>query len=636
MGQDIEHVDGSQQVRDFTKRLLTDVQALDHMLKNDMMEKGVRRFGCEQEMFLVDRSFRPAPVAVEVLERLKGQDAFTTELARFNLEMNLEPRVLEGDCFTWLEGRINELLQVVRAAAHEEGARVILSGILPTLSKSDLSLDNITPKARYFALNDALNKMRSGSYRLKIEGRDELNLEHDSVMLEACNTSCQLHLQVESDEFARAYNIAQAVTGPVMAAAVNSPLLFGKRLWAETRIALFQQSLDTRSSVVDMRDLAPRVRFGDAWVEESAIELFQRDIAQFRVLLAEDVDEDPFEILRGGGVPKLQALQLYNSTVYRWNRPCYGISDGKPHLRIECRALPAGPSVLDEVANAVFWIGTVMGVSKHYRDVAEHLDFDDVKSNFLAASRHGLNAGFYWMDRKEWSSKDLLTQEFLPLAREGLKDRIDSEDIDRYLGVIEKRIASGHTGSTWALKSLMGMKDKGMRGERLTALAAATLARQNEGTPVHEWELARIEDGGGWNPNFLRVEQFMTTHLFTVHEDELLEMVTFLMHRKQIRHVPVEDDQHGLVGLVSYRSILKMVSQMDGVDRMANPVSEIMERNPLTVSPETSTQEAIELMRTHRVSCLPVCKDERLVGLVSETDFMPIAYQLLQDKMNEE
>jgi CBS domain-containing protein len=636
MGQDIEKVSGSQQVRDFTKSLLADVQALERMLNDDMMERGVRRFGCEQEMFLVDRSFRPAPVAVEVLERLKDHPAFTTELARFNLEMNLEPRVLEGDCFTWLEGRINELLAVVREAALEEGAHVILSGILPTLSKSDLSLDNITPKARYFALNDALNKMRGGSYRLRIEGRDELNIEHDSVMLEACNTSCQLHLQVESDEFARAYNIAQAVTGPVMAAAVNSPLLFGKRLWAETRIALFQQSLDTRSSVVHMRDLSPRVRFGDAWVEESAIELFQRDISQFRVLLAEEVEEDPFEVLERGGVPKLKALQLYNSTVYRWNRPCYGISDGKPHMRIECRALPAGPSVLDEVANSVFWIGTVMGVSKEYRDVARFLDFDDVKSNFLAAARHGLNAGFYWMDRKQWSSKDLIIQEFLPLAREGLEGRIDAADIDRYLGVIEERVSSGSTGSTWALKSLMGMKDQGMRGERLTALAAATIARQTEGAPVHEWELAKIEDGGGWNPNFLRVEQFMTTQLYTVHEDELLEMVAFLMHRKQIRHVPVEDDQHRLVGLVSYRSIVKMVSQMDGVNRMASPVAQIMEMDPLTVSPETPTQDAIELMRTHRVSCLPVIQNDKLVGLVSETDFMPIAYQLLHERLKEE
>ena len=188
MGKHIEQVSGSQNVREFTKRLLADVQALEHMLNEDMMETGVRRFGCEQEMFLVDRSFRPAPVAVEVLERLKGHEAFTTELARFNLEMNLEPRVLEGDCFTWLEARINELLTVVREAAQEEGAHIILSGILPTLSKSDLTLDNITPKERYFALNDALTKMRGGSYRLSIEGRDELNIEHDSVMLEACNT----------------------------------------------------------------------------------------------------------------------------------------------------------------------------------------------------------------------------------------------------------------------------------------------------------------------------------------------------------------------------------------------------------------------------------------------------------------
>jgi CBS domain-containing protein len=636
MGTDLVPEFGSDKVRNFTKHLLRDVQALERMLREGMIESGVRRFGCEQEMFLVDRQWRPAPVAVEVLERLKEHEPFTTELARFNLEMNLSPHVIEGRCFNALEAEIEQLLDLVRAAAAEEGAEVVLTGILPTLSKSDLSLDNITPKARYYALNEAMNKMRGGVYRLSIEGRDELQIEHDSVMLEACNTSCQVHLQVSAEEFANMYNIAQAVAAPIMAAAVNSPILFGKRLWAETRIALFQQSLDTRSSTLDLRDLAPRVRFGDAWVRDSVIEVLQRDISQFRVLLAEELDEDPFAVLDAGGVPKLQALQLYNSTVYRWNRPCYGISEGKPHLRIECRVLPSGPTVLDEVSNAVFWIGVVLGLAEEVEDISEELDFDDVKSNFLVAARHGLNAGFLWFDGDAVSAPELVLDRLLPTARRALTGRIAEEDIERYLGTVEERVKKRATGSAWTVRSLRRMKGQGTRGERLTALTAATVERQKTGRPVHEWALAELTEAGGWKPNFGRVEQYMTTHLFTVQEDELLELVAFLMYRKQIRHVPVEDDQHNLVGLVSYRQILRMVSQLDQDDRAAVPVKDVMEHKPITISPETTTQEAIDTMRVHRVSCLPVVRNHKLVGLISESDFMPIAYQLLQERLEEE
>ncbi len=636
MGQDLVPEKGSEAIRSFTKALLTDLRALEKMLDDGMIESGVRRFGCEQEMFLVDHAWRPAPVALQILDLL-SEDNFTTELAQFNLEMNIEPMMLEGGCFSGLQVRIEELLSMARTAAHKVGADVVLSGILPTLSKADLTLDNITPKARYYALNEALNKMRGGAYRLQIEGRDELQVEHDSVMLEACNTSCQVHLQVDADEFADMYNMSQAVMGPVVAAAVNSPLLFGKRLWAETRIALFQQSLDTRSTTVHLREFSPRVRFGEKWVKNSVTELFQADIANFRVLLAQDFEEDPFGQLEAGTVPKLQTLQLHNSTVYRWNRPCYGISEGKPHLRIECRALPAGPTVLDEVANAVFWIGLMRGAQAEFGDIKQRLDFDEAKYNFLAASRHGLNAGFHWIDGEQVSAPELILGTLLPLAYAGLKDRVDGSELDKYLGVIEKRVESRRTGSDWMIRSLHEMKDQGTRSERLAALTAATVCNQRDRKPVHEWGLARLDEAGGWTLNYTRVEQYMTTQLFTVQEDELLEMVAFLMDRKQIRHVPVEDEQHRLVGLVSYRSILRMVSEFGGEGVSdAVPVKSIMDVDPITVAPETPTLEAIDIMRENAVSCLPVVNNGKLVGLVSEADFLPIAYQLLQSKLTEE
>jgi len=498
MGQDISGESRSPEAtRAYTRALLRDLQALERMLEQGMFETGVRRMGLEQEMFFVNRAWHPAPVALEVLSQLDGP--FTTELALFNFEANVEPLVLDGRCFTALERRLDELLAEVRRAALTVGAEVALTGILPTLTKSDMSLDNITPHARYYALNRALSERAGGEpRRLRIEGADELFIQHDSVMLEACNTSCQVHLQIEPGEFATLYNAAQLVAGPVLAAAVNSPVLFGKRLWSETRIALFQQAVDTRSGMVHLRDLSPRVRFGDRWVEKSVTELFQEDVAHFRVLLTRDVEEDPIQVLRNGGIPPLQALQLNNGTVYRWNRPCYGVTDGKPHLRIECRFIPAGPSVVDEVANAAFWIGLVLGVAGKHGNVAQSIDFEEVKTNFLAAARSGLKAGFRWIDEKTYSAKDLILKELLPLARAGLAESaVDSSDIDEYLSIIQGRVETENTGSSWILRSLAGMKDRGSRAERLAAVTAATVARQKKRIPGHLWEPASIRDAGG-------------------------------------------------------------------------------------------------------------------------------------------
>ncbi len=605
------------------------------MIAENRFERGVRRIGAEQEMFLVDKGWRPAPRAREVLERL-GSGSFTTELALYNLEANVEPRLLEGECFSALETRLRELVQEVRAAAAGLEAEVVLTGILPTLGKSDVTLDNLTPSERYRALDRALSQMRGGSpYRLRIEGADELHLEHDSVMLESCNTSFQVHLQVEPAEFAHTYNVAQAVMAPVMAASVNSPFLFGKHLWHETRIALFQQSIDTRSGSVHMRDLLPRVRFGEDWVRASVTELFQEDVARFRVLLTREIDEDPIHLLDEGCTPRLEALQLHNSTVYRWNRPCYGVLDGDPHLRIECRVLPAGPTVRDETANAAFWVGLVLGAREVYEDVTARIEFDDARGNFLAAARHGLKAGFRWLDGRVAGARDLILQEALPLARSGLLAAgVGVSDVDLYLGTIQERVEARVTGARWLLDSAKAMKHQGTRAEWLAALTAGMVSREKSGEPCHLWSPVQLEEGGRGRLGYLRVEQFMTTSLFTVHEDELVDMVAFLMDRKQIRHVLVEDDTHKLVGIVSYRSVLRLMADgFEGGAEAAPAVRDIMERDPVSVQPETPTLEAIELMRRHRVSCLPVVNGEKLVGIVTERDFLPIAYELLEERL---
>jgi CBS domain-containing protein/gamma-glutamylcysteine synthetase len=635
LGQDVSGLTRTAaQTRAFTKALLRDVQALERMLAEGRFETGVRRIGVEQEMFLVNRGSRPASMALVILDELDGP--FTTELALYNLEANVEPRLLGGRCFADLHARLSELLTEVRAAAERFDTDVVLTGILPTLTKSDVTLENITPKPRYRALNTAFEKARGGDpYKLRIQGSDELYTEHSSVMLESCNTSFQVHLQVNPDDFARVYNVAQVVTAPVLAAAVNSPVLFGKLLWHETRIALFQQSIDTRSGSVHMRDLSPRVRFGERWVEKGALDLFQEDIARFRVLLTREVTEDSLEVLDSGSVPELQALSLHNGTVYRWNRPCYGITDGVPHLRIECRVIASGPTIADEVANAAFWIGLVLGGTKEYGDVRDRIAFSEVKSNFLVAARNGLRAGFRWLDGSSRSAPELILEEALPLARVGLADAgVDPGDIDEYLGIIRERVESGTTGARWIVRSLLGMRDHGTRSERLAAVTAGAITREKSGVPCHRWDDATIGEAGGWRLNYERIEQLMTTSLFTVHEEELVDMVAFLMERNQIRHVLVEDDAHSLVGLVSYRSVLRLMAEgFDPSTDQAPAVKDIMERNPTSVSPETPTLEAIDLMRSQKVSCLPVVNDGKLVGIVSERDFMPLAYDLLQDRL---
>ncbi|MEL7371068.1 MAG: hypothetical protein AAFN74_19260, partial [Myxococcota bacterium] len=319
--------------RRFTRALLEDLYSLEGILERGQIETGVRRIGAEQEMFLVSSGMRPAPVAMEVLEAAKDL-RLTTELARFNLEANLSPRRFEGDCLRELHGEIDDVLAVARRQAKALNADVLLAGILPTLRLDDLGLDNMTPNPRYLALNNAMFKERGGDFQVSIRGLDELRISHDNVMLESCNTSFQLHLQVDPDEFSTMYNIAQAITAPVLAAAVNSPTLLRRRLWSETRVALFETSVDSRNLNHRETGHQPRVFFGDEWVTDSVLDLFRDNISHFRVIVVGDDDPESSRLcLEQGRLPKLSSLCLHSGTVYRWNRPCYGVSNGIAHLR---------------------------------------------------------------------------------------------------------------------------------------------------------------------------------------------------------------------------------------------------------------------------------------------------------------
>jgi CBS domain-containing protein/gamma-glutamyl:cysteine ligase YbdK (ATP-grasp superfamily) len=638
--QNVSTVDDNAKLRQFVREILQDVRALEHMLAHDMFETGIRRIGAEQELFLIDERGQPAPIVEQVLEH-NTDDRVVTELTKFNLEFNMDPMVFGGDCLRRMEEDVTETLEYVREIVQKAGGDTILTGILPTIHISDLVLDNMTPKPRYYALNDALSRLRGGPAQFQIRGVDELFVKHDSIMLEGCNTSFQTHFQVEPDEFADLYNIAQVAAGPCLACSTNSPTLFGKRLWQETRIALFQQAVDTRSTNLYLRDMSPRVHFGTHWVRDSVTEIFKEDISRFRVILSTDEPEDPFERMDAGAAPKLKALQLHNGTVYRWNRACYGITDGKPHLRIENRILPSGPTPIDEVANSAFWFGLVSGLYRKYGDITDAMLFDDAKSNFIAAARLGLSAQLMWLNGRKMPASELICDELLPLAREGLAGSgIDEEDIDRYLGVIRDRVQAQRTGADWQIESLAKMREAhpdSTRADRLNSLVLEMRDRQAEGAPVHTWDCAQLrERTGPREMEQTRVEHFMSTDLFTVHQDELVEFVACLMDWQRIRHVLVEDHQHRLVGLVTHRSVLRFLAEHGPGrdDKGGIPVRQIMVKDPISVTPETHSREAIKLMRDEQIGALPVVRDAQLVGLITERDFLSIAGKILDRSLN--
>ena len=622
---------GNQQ--SFMDSVLDDLRALRQMLEQGRIGSGPPRIGIEQELFLVDDSWQPAPVGPQILEDNRNPRV-TPELGRFNLEINFDPLEFRGGCLEELERQLNESIEDLAVLARAHGARILLAGILPTLTLSQLTTRNMSPRQRYRTLSEAVTNLRGETHTLRIRGIDELMVKVKTIMLEACNTSFQVHLQVPPDQFPQYYNIAQLATAPVLAAAVNSPLLLSKRLWKETRIALFQLSVDTRRPSTYPRSSRSRVGFGDRWVRDSVLDIFREDVTRFRALMKVEGTEDPFEALSRNRLPRLKALSLFNGTVYRWNRPCYGVHQGRAHLRIENRVLPSGPSVLDEVANAAFFCGLVTGLAQEHGDVTPRISFAEVKSNFLSAARSGLNAQLNWLDGGSMSAPELIRERLLPVAREGLRHRgIRGEDIKRYLGVIEKRVENGQTGADWLLRSYSRMGGDRRRGEILVALTAATYHRQTQGRPVHSWPLAQADEGGDWRAHYQRIEQYMTTEVFTVQPEDPIDLAASIMDWERVRHIPVEDEQNRLVGLVSYRAIFSFFIRQGGAQRKVEPVRRIMKPDPITVTPETLTVEAIAIMRREKIGCLPVVQDGRLVGIVTYRDFMGIAGHVLEQQL---
>ena len=631
--QKVVEVTDSESRRRFMRYLIRDVQALERMIKEGMLELDKRRIGAEQEMFLVHRSGMPAKINLDVLEKCNDR-RFVPELGSYNIEANIDPLEFGGNCLSKLEEELNGAIKIARNAAKECKAEVVLCGILPTLRTSDGTIESMTPLPRYYALNNAMRKMRQhDDFRFRIRGTEELVIRSDSLMVEAFNTSFQVHFQVGASEFPQMYNRAQVLAGPILAISSNSSLLFGRRLWDETRIALFQQSIDTRTERQQLRDSTPRVNFGNDWVHKSVLEIFQEDIARFPLILILEDAIDSNEQLDRGETPELSSLMLHNGTVYRWTRACYGMSNNTPHLRIEYRILPAGPSVIDEVANAALWFGLMSALSEDKIDVRPLISFNEAKTNFFTAARRGLRSQLTWIDGKVYPVSELFTKFLIPMAGKGLRQSsIDPADITRYLGVIEGRIAASVTGASWALDSFTELRGWS-RPARARALTRAMITNQKTGLPVHKWPLATKENTGLWEENYLRAEQYMITDLFTVKADELIDLVASIMQWRSVGHVPVEDENGHLVGLVDYRSLLPLVTHDQWRSAKMVPVSEFMDPNPATVPPNATTREVMQVMKKKGNGCVLVVEEKHTIGMITLQDLLPIGAKLFSDRV---
>ncbi|WP_373521896.1 CBS domain-containing protein [Aquiflexum sp.] len=594
--------------------LIEDIKALEEMLQQGLIEKSPIRIGAEQEFFIVTNEFLPNNNALELLKEINDEH-FTTEIGNFNLEINLDPIELKGDCFSQMHRQLSNLLDKAKSEAAKLDSKIILTGILPTLSQNHITVENMTPVQRYLVLNEVTKDLRAQDFNIHIRGVDELTILQDSVMLEGCNTSFQMHLQIDPVEFTESYNWSQAIAGPILGICSNSPLLFGKELWSESRIALFTQSVDIRTSTYLLNESQPRVNFDSGWQTGEVIDIFKDNVARFKSLVTCETLEDSMDIMNQGEIPKLRALNLHNGTVYRWNRACYGVGGGKPHLRIENRYIPAGPTQIDQIANMALWIGVMKGRPEKYDRIHEKMVFKDAKSNFYHAARYGMGAQFKW-EGNDISSQKLILEVFLPIAYDGLrKSGVSENDITTYLSIIEKRVGS-HCGADWMIKSYRNLLTTKKRNESLQVLAANIFLNQEKDIPVSNWEILESSATTTFNIK-KKVHHIMNTDIFSVEEKDSLELVLYIMKWKNIHHMPVIRGDKELVGILSWKDL---VPYFDRKEIKSIAVEMLMKKDVITISQDKSVDEAKELMKFHHFNSLPVVKEKKLVGIVTMKD----------------
>ncbi|MGH3254952.1 MAG: glutamate--cysteine ligase [Streptosporangiaceae bacterium] len=493
MGRDIQAIkisgEDRRKYRDKVRRSL-DVFA--RMLRERRFETDRTPVGQEIELNLVDEHGVPSMRNAEVLDAI-ADPAWATEVGQFNLEINVPPRTLDGDALADLEAEVRADLNAADAQARSIGSYLVMIGILPTLTQDDVNEETMSANERYKVLNEQIFAARGEDMSIEIDGTEQLLTHTDSITPEAACTSVQLHTQVSPDAFANYWNAAQAIAGAQVALAANSPFLFGKQLWHETRITLFEQSTDTRPDELKEQGVRPRVWFGERWIT-SVFDLFEENLRYFPALLPICEDEDPLAVLDDGAIPLLAEMSLHNGTIYRWNRPVYGVVNGTPHLRVENRVLPAGPTIADVMANAAFYYGLVRSLAEAQRPIWTQMSFATAAENLHEAARHGLDAQLYWPGVGDTPAAELILRRLLPLARDGLaRWGVSSAQADRLLGIVEQRCLTGQNGAAWQVATVARLTEHGGvdRREALRQMTLRYIEHMHSNEPVHTWPLDR-------------------------------------------------------------------------------------------------------------------------------------------------
>ncbi len=506
MGAEVSSADFTREQRlAFREKVLLDLDVFERMLEESRFDFTRPQMGLEIELNLVDEAtLDPVLINVPVLEDITEGD-FQSEVGRYNIEMNVPPRPMAGDQAVRLERWLSKSLRGAGDASRTHGGRLAAIGILPTLKPDIFNGEWLSLGVRYTALNDSILRERGEGLELDIEGSTGervVNYFENIGPLSGC-TSIQLHQQVTPQDFPTYWNAASAITGVQIAIGANSPYLFGKRLWAETRIPLFSQMTDTRSVEQKYQGVRPRSYFGRSWIT-SIFDLFEENVRCFPALLPEASEEDPMQVLQDGGVPELPELRLHNGTVWRWNRPIYDAPKGVPHLRVENRVLPAGPSVIDMVANACFYYGLVESLTSSGRPIWTKMPFAHAETNFEEASRHGIEAQLYWPGLGRVPATELVHDHLLKLADEGLASLgLRREVRNYYLNVIEGRCQSATNGASWQVAVTEAYEAAGRdRDAALHEMFAHYVEHMELNQPVHTWPMPEIEpvSGGGSTP----------------------------------------------------------------------------------------------------------------------------------------
>ncbi|ONK15891.1 glutamate--cysteine ligase [Streptomyces sp. MP131-18] len=476
----------------FRARLHACLDALGALLREDRFEGPRDQIGLEVELCLADSDGSPRMVNDEVLSRMATRD-FQAELGQFTLELNMAPRRLSGRVFDDLAEELRIALGYADRMAAEFDARLVMTGVLPTITAEQMAPDTFSPGDRYMLLNDQIMASRGEAITLDITGAERLRGTFESIAAESACTSVQFHLQTTPERFADTWNAAQAATAAQIAVGANAPFVFGRELWHESRPPFFLQATDSRPPEHAAQGVRPRAWFGERWIDSVSC-LFEENVRYFPALLPLCGEEDPLEVLASGGVPRLSELILHNGTVYRWNRPVYAVTGGVPHLRVENRVLSTGPTVTDTVANAAFYYGLVRALADDPEPVWRRMPFATAEENFLAACRHGIDAELSWPGPgagapKAWPAAELVRRQLLPLAADGLDAcGVAAADRDHYLAVIEGRCRRRVTGAGWQTRVYhQAVADGADRTSALRDLVRRYSELARSDAPVHSW-----------------------------------------------------------------------------------------------------------------------------------------------------